>query len=525
MIRLSILILLFNIFIVAISQNLTAAVRANDFKQVSYLLALGSNPNDMFDGEYPLIAAVKDNKLEMAVLLLDSGADVNLRIAGQELGSSAVHTVVKYGDTETLQLLINYGADLNGAINAFAYFNRQDSGAEEIVRILLENGAFLDEGDYFYDLFNDRLISDYYPCLLEDIHSGFRIQHCHGAAALISQYLNAYNTNNFKFASLAFASAIAGADKIQALIDAGLDPNEKIWRTSGNKVFAAQLTNPLEIALMRRNPAAVNTLLANGALLDNVRVDILKLASLDENLSQVLRQHGLDTGSLKAWFEDRHHVCQTPVTSSATISFILDDGERRDKELIKNIFEPRGIQGSLAIVAGYMGKRQYMNAQELLELQAKGWEIASHTYYHQDLSSLDEPGLEHALLDSQNRLSSLGMNVKSLVYPYGSYNETVETHAQKYYRAAFTGGYFLNSAYSDPFALGRYNINNQQPLSFYKHLVNKADKGGSWLVFAVHSSYDLGWEQRENLEQLLDFICREGIEVLPANQALNKIGF
>ena len=525
MIRFSIYLLLFNLFLFSFSQDLVSAVQRNDTKQLKYLLSLGANPNEPVAGSYPLLEAVKTDNLHMTMLLLDSGADVNLRIAGRKSGSSAVRSAVRYSSPEVLKVLIDYGADLSGAIDAFAYLNRQDEAAVEIIRLLLDNGAFLDEGDYYYDLFNDRLISDFYPCLLEDIHSGYKVQHCQAAPALISQYLNTYNTNNFKYASLAFASAIAGADKIQAMIDAGLDPNEKIWRTSGNQIFTAQITNPLEIALVRHNPAAVETLLVNGAVLDNVRVDILKLASLDENLSQVLKLHGLDTDSLRAWFEERHHVCQTPINSSATISFILDDGERRDKAIIKNIFEPRGLQGSLAVVAGYMGKRQYMNAEELLELQAKGWEIASHTYYHQDLSSLDSIGLEHALRDSQTHLSSLGMNVKSLVYPYGSYNENVEANAQKYYRAAFTGGYFLNTIYSDPFALGRYNINNSQPLSFYKHLVKKVDKEGGWLVFAVHSSYDLGWEQRENLDQLLDFICTKGIEVLPVNQALNKLGF
>ncbi len=111
-----------------------------------------------------------------------------------------------------------------------------------------------------------------------------------------------------------------------------------------------------------------------------------------------------------------------------------------------------------------------------------------------------------------------------MVYPYGNYNDLVENVSQESYIAAFTGGYFLNSANSDPYALGRYNINNTQSYNFYQNLVDKADREGKWLIFALHSSYDLGWEQRQNLDQLLDYICHRGIEILPAGQALAKIG-
>ncbi len=517
------------LFIFSISanaeQNLFSAVRAGDLKELEYLLSLGFDVNQINqEGLSPLIEAVNASNLEMVVALLDSGADVNYQIAGLKEGSSVVQTAVKYSDIEILKTLLQYGGDVNGSLNALAYINRQDQGSAEIARVLLENGAFLDEGIYFYDLFNDRLIVDSYPCILEDIYSAFNVQHCTGIAAVISEYLNSYSVANLKYRTLAFAAAMSGRPRIQALIDSGLDPNERIWRTEGNSVFAAQTTNPLEIALLKRNLAAVATLLDNGAILDYVQIDILKLATLDENLAVLLEKYGLDSKSLKAWYLDSHQECQQPVASAATVSFILDDGERMDKEIIATIFAPRNVTGNIAIVAGFMGKRQYMNSQEIYELEAIGWEVSSHSYYHKDLASLNRLELELELIASQKQLSSYNFNVQTMVYPYGNYNDLVENVSQESYIAAFTGGYYLNSAYSDAYALGRYNINNNQSYNFYQNLVDKADREGKWLIFALHSSYDLGWEQRQNLDQLLDYICHRGIEILPASQALAKIG-
>jgi len=523
--------LIFGLFIIFASlftqleQDLFTAVGNNDTAELKYLLSLGYDINQVNSlGINPLIEAINDGNTEMVVTLLDAGADINARINGAKHGSSAVIDAVKYSDSDILKILIDYGGDLSGSLLGLAYVNRQDPGSDEIARTLLENGAFLDEGNYFYDLFNDGLISDYYPCLLENIYSGYEHEYCQGVAAVISEYLNSYSTDNLKYRTLAFAAAIAGGPRVQALIDSGLDPNEVIWRTAGNDVYPAKTTNPLEIALLKHNLAAVQTLLDNGAILDNVQLEILRLASLDERLAALLEKYGVDIAFLRSWYFSSHHACQQPVSSSATVSFILDDGERRDKEIIETIFEPRNVQGNVAIVVGFMGKRQYMNVQEISELAAKGWEVSSHSYYHKDLSSLNLHELESELIDSQKELSSYGFDVKSIVYPYGSYNDLVESTAQKVYSSGYTGGYFLNSANSDPYALGRYNINNAQSYSFYQSLVDRADREGKWLIFALHSSFDLGWEQRQNLDQLLDYICQRGIEILPASQALAKIG-
>ncbi|HHO56854.1 MAG TPA: hypothetical protein ENK21_10730 [Trueperaceae bacterium] len=521
---LSLVIVILGFFAQA-EQNLFTAIKANNMAELKSLLSLGFDVNQLNDaGISPLIQAINANNAEMVVTLLDSGADVNARLDGVKEGSSAIIDAVKYSDSDILKILIDYGGDLNGSLLGLAYINRQDTNSAKIARVLLENGAFLDEGNYFYDLFNDGLLPDYYPCILENIKNGYDHEYCQGIAKVISEYLNSYSIDNLKYRTLAFAAAIAGGQRIQALIDSGLDPNEVIWRTAGNSVYEAKTTNPLEIALLKHNLSAVQVLLDNGAILDNVQIDILRLSSLDERLAALLEKYGLDIAFLRSWYFSSHHSCQQPVSSAATISFILDDGERRDKEIIETIFEPRNIQGNIAIVAGFMGKRQYMNAQEIAEIEAKGWEISSHSYYHKDLSSLDQYGLEPELIGSQKQLSSYGFTVKSIIYPYGSYNDLVENMAQQAYSSAYTGGYFLNSINSDPYALGRYNINNSQSYSFYQNLVDKADKEGKWLIFALHSSYDLGWEQRQNLDQLLDYICQRGIEILPASQALAKIG-
>ncbi|MEZ4632914.1 MAG: hypothetical protein R2880_19750 [Deinococcales bacterium] len=49
----------------------------------------------------------------------------------------------------------------------------------------------------------------------------------------------------------------------------------------------------------------------------------------------------------------------------------------------------------------------------------------------------------------------------------------------------------------------------------------KREKG--WLVWALHSGYDLDMQQHENLARLLDEICLEGIKILKPAVALERL--
>ncbi len=81
------------------------------------ILEKGGNPNlGMPNGFTPLMGAVQMNDLDVALLLLEHGADVNAR--QQNNGPSALSVAVALGHEEMVALLLANKADINVGVNA-----------------------------------------------------------------------------------------------------------------------------------------------------------------------------------------------------------------------------------------------------------------------------------------------------------------------------------------------------------------------------------------------------------------------
>jgi ankyrin repeat protein len=133
------------------------------------LIAAGADVNHVGrSGRSPLRSAMRANNLDIAKLLLESGADVRHRVDGtawgeQERNTVLMQTVGKYAvnrDTRAVKLLLDHGADPNDANNLpydaacdgttegkctwrgyTALTFAASRGWSEVVRMLLEYGA------------------------------------------------------------------------------------------------------------------------------------------------------------------------------------------------------------------------------------------------------------------------------------------------------------------------------------------------------------------------------------------------
>jgi peptidoglycan/xylan/chitin deacetylase (PgdA/CDA1 family) len=87
--------------------------------------------------------------------------------------------------------------------------------------------------------------------------------------------------------------------------------------------------------------------------------------------------------------------------------------------------------------------------QEWLSVRQRGHEIAAHSINHADLRQLPAQKLQQELQIPHDTLPAT-----TLVYPGGAYNDTVVTHAKKYYTAARTTIYgFESIPATDPWQL------------------------------------------------------------------------
>jgi peptidoglycan/xylan/chitin deacetylase (PgdA/CDA1 family) len=166
------------------------------------------------------------------------------------------------------------------------------------------------------------------------------------------------------------------------------------------------------------------------------------------------------------------------------LSFVFDDGYDTDRTLGLEIFREEGAVASSAIITDCIGLPDYMNADQIRELEAAGWEIMSHTVSHPNLRSLNEQQLDTELLSSREVLEGIGVRVRNVVYPYNKSNALVERIASRYYRSGRGGGSAFNFAETSPFRLRSFEIKDD--LAKLEKLVDEAGARGEWLILYHH---------------------------------------
>ena len=82
--------------------------------------------------------------------------------------------------------------------------------------------------------------------------------------------------------------------------------------------------------------------------------------------------------------------------------------------------------------------RNHLTWEELDNLNANGWEIASHGVTHRCLLRLTDAELESELKTSKDVLQKKYGQVISYAYPYGISNEFIHKRAGKYYEYIFS---------------------------------------------------------------------------------------
>jgi peptidoglycan/xylan/chitin deacetylase (PgdA/CDA1 family) len=152
------------------------------------------------------------------------------------------------------------------------------------------------------------------------------------------------------------------------------------------------------------------------------------------------------------------------------ILLTIDDGYTDAYENAFPILKKYGLIGNFAIVTDVLATREYMTLDNVIEMQKAGMGIMSHTTLHCQLAQRERqngvniyldnlPGDElkpcpqftypggltigqadYELKESKKFLQDkLGINVDSIVYPFGNYNpKTIELAKKNGYKFAFT---------------------------------------------------------------------------------------
>ena len=212
---------------------------------------------------------------------------------------------------------------------------------------------------------------------------------------------------------------------------------------------------------------------------------------------------------------------QVPSTFCAThalVTFVIDDGWLTDYTVKKPIFDAHHAVAVSAIISGRRG----MTDDQLRELERDGWEIASHSRTHPDLTRLTRLDLQSEIGGSKADLEAIGLHVSAFVYPWGLHNALVSRIARQFYQSAARVGWGLNDwDAGDPFDLGRANFGTQygtpktNTLASYESQVDVARTKGRWLIYMIH---ELQGSDAENLNALLGYIDGQSIPIVTLSQ-------
>ncbi|NKB72585.1 MAG: hypothetical protein GKR89_36375 [Candidatus Latescibacteria bacterium] len=97
----------------------------------------------------PLFAALQGNHEEAARLMLEAGADPNFRIQQDDWqGATALKVAARWAPLSTVELLLDYGADINAGQSHLGWAVR--SGNIELVQLFIDRGVDLHHPSHHY---------------------------------------------------------------------------------------------------------------------------------------------------------------------------------------------------------------------------------------------------------------------------------------------------------------------------------------------------------------------------------------
>ena len=136
------------------------------------------------------------------------------------------------------------------------------------------------------------------------------------------------------------------------------------------------------------------------------------------------------------------------------------------------IMRKMGFVGTVYIVAERLGEYNLVNAEQLAEMAAAGWEVGSHTMSHADLT-YNHWQLSYELQQSRTLLEdTLGVPVLTLAYPYGLSDDYIVEWAKEYgYTAGMGLGTFNEHTLDTLFFLNRREVYFEYDINAFSALL------------------------------------------------------
>jgi peptidoglycan/xylan/chitin deacetylase (PgdA/CDA1 family) len=144
-----------------------------------------------------------------------------------------------------------------------------------------------------------------------------------------------------------------------------------------------------------------------------------------------------------------------PVEPSVCITF--DDGCETDLIAAAPVLLEFGFNATFYLTAGFLNTPGYLNAGQVRDLDAQGFQIGSHSMTHPYLSDLTEAELKREIVDAKILVETIvGHSIEHFSCPGGRYDQrTLQMARQAGFATVANSKFHSNSPTTDPYELGR----------------------------------------------------------------------
>jgi peptidoglycan/xylan/chitin deacetylase (PgdA/CDA1 family) len=171
--------------------------------------------------------------------------------------------------------------------------------------------------------------------------------------------------------------------------------------------------------------------------------------------------HAIDFNDVRAYFGGRQPLPANPVV----ITF--DDGYADLYTTAYPILAAHEFKAVAYIVSGFVGRKSYVSAAQVVQMDNNGIEIASHTVNHADLTRSPNGIAVRELVDSKRWLEHLlGRPVVDFAYPSGKFNgQVVADVVQAGYDTAVTTMSSVDHSVADRYLWTRVRVGGGESMA------------------------------------------------------------
>ncbi len=139
------------------------------------------------------------------------------------------------------------------------------------------------------------------------------------------------------------------------------------------------------------------------------------------------------------------------------VCITFDDGCETDLAAAAPVLREFGFNATFYLTAGFLGTPGYLNASQVRDLDAQGFQIGCHSMTHPYLSDLTELELKREVADAKLQIEQIvGHAIEHFSCPGGRYNQrTLQMARQAGFATVANSQFYANSSRTSRFELGR----------------------------------------------------------------------